>query len=1090
MAPPDLSAQSANLLRAVGSKATCSAATVESLKLILLPSQHPTARSKTLPPSAPSSKPSRLGKVSGKVAGKPTTVRSLETTKNGDEDVKTQEKLVLATEVFNSTLKSMTDSAKTLVAQQTTRPRKRSLARASSGSSVSQETASRCATPLRQISSNCVLNPPVKGSLSRKPSSTIAQSHEGGLRAQAECARVAMAAHRYLLDQRPKKAEPTSLSLEAGMSALIAKFLALGYEDLALKELRILKRRIENIGISEDKGNCRHTGAKSTSYFEEESTESRVETASELLKFKTCNATGPFLAIIITTQLQVLRHLKSKANASRIQEALEHLRLNVSYSPVNLIQRQIDPKSVKSKERAAHQLESFSQTLLSIASDHSSGTGDVKDLKHLPQVVFELQTLALEVRKKWWSLVGHRIDTLKELLEPFARCLALFRRRSSVEGEQRYQKVVIAFNTITFGLESPTQHHVKSFCDIYLSLADLAQDCMRYGDATEWLEKATGSLASDDGLQAKRCALICREVALRIRSDQRYSNGHALVLHLERAVTCLEGGLHGTSDDLDEVLIAVTSLRKSTFKVIQDVYKMTATETPRPPADLVRSCVRVIILAMRFVNRYIGSRPKEKFHQRLLLRYNERRQLAYPIAKSFIESVVTITGNLTKMESVDFDTIDAGLRDSVLLASSLEDLTCHQSSSSIPIPTIHTVFISISNGYWYRFLQMRQDLGDTKPIRSILRTSIDLIKNRELSNQIAGALPSKLEAYAQLCERLQDPGTAFTTYKEALRIQTDSGLVQKFAEYATLRSLPVVIDGQSNLRYLARSLEGYVRVAQKIQDSQDGSLLYYDDYSLPSLERAILLEYQLHCMTLALQERSGSSQLCNAVCKMTKTTLSLLTAKESSIRRLRIVIQMLYLRAVFPASIEEPILLASLDEYGQQRLTQSFSSDLGLLKFVPHLVSSLEIFLAMREDKPDVEVFAKTFESWTELIMDCSDWVILQEHVYDLQEWLLHLELIVDYLAMQGLDVLKTSALHILAIIHETSKTRDCSHLVSKLCSLGVHYVRLGYCGAGGLVLQKAHLYLDTYKPTSWLTLRWYISYAEYALDSQNYDLW
>lgn len=901
-----------------------------------------------------------------------------------------------------------------------------------------------------------------------------------------------MAAHRNLQDQRSIKPESASFSLEQGMSALIAKFLVLGFDDLALEELRILRRRVESIRASKDADNPRQTSVNSQPYWEDESPDSRVETLPELLKFKACNATGPLLAIIVSTQLQVLRLLKSKANASRIQEALEHLRLDVPYSPVNLIHRQIDPNLVKSKERAANQLESFSQTLLSISSDHSSGLGDVNDTKSAlsPQVVFQLQTLALEVRRKWWSLVEHRSDTLKELIEPFARCLEAFRQRSSLGNKQRYQMAVAAFNTVTFGLGSPTRHLIQGFSNIYYNLAELAQECMQYDDATCWLEKAISNLENDGSQQAKRCALICREVALQIRSDPSYDKEPTLLFQLERALTCLEGGLHGTSDDLDEVLIAVTSLRKSAFNVIQDIYKTKATETSRPPADLVGACVRVNVRAVRFMNRYIGTQPDKSAHPRTLLRYNERRQLAYPFAKSSIESVVAVTKTLTKISSIDLNSIDCGLRECVSLASSLEDMATHHASSSTPAPTVHSAFVSISNGYWYRFLQMKQALGDTKAVKSGLSISIELLKRRGLCDRIAGALPSKLEAYAQLCEKLREDGTALATYREALRIQTDSGLVQKAAEFASTGSLSVVLDGENDLRGLARNMNRFIRVAQRLQDPQKEMLLYYDDHSLPTHERGLLLECQLHCLTLVLQERGGSSQLGNAMCGLTDAILSLYSAHETPIRRLRTVIQMLYIRAMFPDAIKEAPFFALLDEYGQQRSTLNCGSDVGLKVFMPHLVSSLEIFLAMREEKPDTGIFVRTFQSWAGLIADCSDWAALQEHVYDIHEWLLHLELIVQYLALEGLEVLKTSALHIIATVHEISKSGDCSDLVSKFCSLGVHYVRLGYCGAGGVMLQKAHLYLETYKPSARLTLRWYLSYAEYALGSQNYNLW
>lgn len=155
-----------------------------------------------------------------------------------------REKYILATEVANLSLKTLADALK----NPTTAP-------PPSKPTSSDDTARKAARPPTTTqralkdrpvahATNAARRPPA----SSRPSSAASSASAGSdpaLVAAAECARVAFA---YLGTAEAKKVvgkDGQELQLENGVLALIGKLVALGLDSQAVKEIRLLKRRLE-----------------------------------------------------------------------------------------------------------------------------------------------------------------------------------------------------------------------------------------------------------------------------------------------------------------------------------------------------------------------------------------------------------------------------------------------------------------------------------------------------------------------------------------------------------------------------------------------------------------------------------------------------------------------------------------------------------------------------------------------------------------------------------------------------------------------------------------------------------------------------
>ncbi len=1096
MTRQELPAQAANIKRAVESTATCTVATVASLKSVLLlekpsvvPQKKTTVndRKARIPPQA-----AQMTKGPCKRPKARPEVAILEVSEAMVNTMLPQERLALATEVVNVTLKALTDAIKRPPPKLTQKHRP-SLPKSSSNASLSNSSENGGHLPLQPLCINRIPNTLERSRPSRpsrRSSSGISSKETSGLAAQAQCARIAFAALRMMNAQKSFGFEVPYLQLENGMSALIGKLIALGLDDLAVKELRILKGRLEVHAIAASVDNADMVGRGNLSSAEEQSI--KVETLSGLLKFQNVNAGGPLLALIASSQLQALKLIASKACPKVTEASMEHLKLSVPYSPANLIQAQIDKGIPSSQDRAAHQLASLSQLLLSLCpSTSSSEDGEASHPRSIPPLAaLQLQLLALEIRSIWRKIAVHQSDAAKEMLEPYARCLICFRRRSTADRREKYITVKAAFqslrNHIHIGTEPGNPIPEQQLITLYQILADLAQDSSNYEEAQDWIRKSIEIVARNKAPQARMCALACQTATLQIRVCVRQSNEDSLLSTLNEAAKDLEGDLPGDSTHLDELLVAVASLRRAAFSVLHDTYISSKPDERAWSTGVISQCSKILLLGIRFLVRYVGKDPGHDCSAKVRSRHLQRLKLATEVAHPFMESIVAIARYCVASSTEDWEPIHGGLQDCLKLALSLENSESNNKPDISRSDRKSGVLVSLSNAYWHQYLHLKQIGTDYRQQMIILRTSIEIVKDRPVIERIAAMLPIKLEKLGTLYELSRDFNKASDVYAEALHLQVNAGCLQVAAQAAATRPVSLVFDSDSSQNLLGRLLLAYARTTTKIDDKAPYSTLIFDNDTLPCSERGVLLEQQLSAVISALRKQGASSRLFSAVRGLISSILAVYTKVRFPIRRFRVVNQCFQLQSIHPAIFEYELLDELSEERSMPVEMRSLGFDADLEQFIPYLIASREISFVFREEAPNVKAIESRLSEWSNLIQDCPSWNLLHTRISDMAEWLNQLELLADYLEMQGFDHTRLSVLHILASVQEVAISTSCFTLILKLSALGLQYARLGYPGKAGLVLQKAQKYVETGGISSEVRMSWHLAYAEYALEMGN----
>ena len=308
-----LSAQ-AEAVRHVSSSSTCSSTTV-GLLTNLLNAKPPVTKVKK-ETRAKSEKATRPKTGNLKVASKAAKVTVLEIPDAQPTTLSARERFSLATQVVNATLRVLTEAVKSP-------PQQKRLSIPNEGQSVLKSTPSRGVVlhsasstqqPLQPRSHNQAAKPTLKPSRLSRTSSSLAES--SGLLAIAECARLGFSHLRSLQTTKVAGMEIPPLQLENGMSALIGKLITLGFEDLALKEMRILRRRLETY---RGEGKYEPDGVAEGGNTRQKNTKLEKETLASCLRFENIDAGDAVLTLVVATQMQIMKLIASTKKPANIE---------------------------------------------------------------------------------------------------------------------------------------------------------------------------------------------------------------------------------------------------------------------------------------------------------------------------------------------------------------------------------------------------------------------------------------------------------------------------------------------------------------------------------------------------------------------------------------------------------------------------------------------------------------------------------------------------------------------------------------------------------------------------------------------------
>lgn len=990
-----------------------------------------------------------------------------------------REKYILATEVANLSLKTLAEALKSQTSTTTPRSSKPATSDSTTRKAARPPTAAQKALKERTVSQTS--NKTRRTPTSTRPSSSASSTSgpDAGLVATAECARVAFA---YLGTAEARKVvgkDGPELQLENGVLALIGKLVALGLDSLAVKEIRLLKKRLETyLGRTETKetaGSAMRPGAQ-------QELPSERESLASLLHFGSIEPTSPALPLVANLQTYLLRVIARLRKPVTIEAAWEHLQLSNESSPANLLERLANTSD--STPKVARQLESLAQTILSLCPSISV-LDDGTSLQPSPETVFRLQYLAFTIRKKWWALVKHKSNEEHELLEPFAKCSVAFARRSKLSLTEKYD-LCRTLSTELLGKQLLASGASGSSAILTKTLCNLAQSAGLSDEALRWLSAPEASALSTSSAAKQACRLV-RIATVSLEAANKGEDKPGLEEAISTALKALQGSLGGSSTDLDSLFMEANALRRAATRSLAAGLSSRALSSEDLSAQA--RAISMIAASVHFSARFIGRRSMADPDSNPQQRHEDRINMAWKCTKSIVESVLTCCKRSTNSPDL-WSELDIVLQDCCYILRRLgEEFESEVLVDSQVGDVVSSCLVKLSNAYWNTYLQLRKATAiDPELLLVAMRRSIDLVSEGSETQQEAGHLAMKLERLGEALDNLQKATESRKAFGQCIGYHiysNDQALAEGIAQHA----LQTLFEGDGTFTALSRLLKALHRSYLVHGVKRATELAYHDDAYLQPDVRGAILEWQLNLFSKTLSKnRQWDANLNHSIKTLIDQLLEIYIIERHPVRRLRVITLVLQLSQDHPHIVSHSPLLSGISP--DVIANADLSEDQGLSKFKDHLSALCGFKLAMQQATPPTDTLRQCFGTWEFLVKSTASWTALADRIGDTDSWVHDIQACVDCLNAKGEEYLALPVLHLLVKIHELRNNSDASDLVCSLSSLALQFLRLGYSGKAGLSLAKAEILINRQTVSTEPKLIWHMSYAEYLFRIGNTDKW
>ncbi|KAJ5105090.1 hypothetical protein NUU61_002437 [Penicillium alfredii] len=1023
--------------QAVRSTTTCSDTTVLSLQTLLRAS-----------PKAPENKPARKNTKSSKESTTTSTrVKPARTTKTkagsdaalnalADQDasgLSGQEKLVLATEVFNATLKTLTDASKL-----------------SSGD--------------------------VKSTAKSKITGA-----DTGVYSAAECARLALSTLRNLKGDNDGQEFP-NMQLEQGVCVLVGKLISLGLNEMAYKELRSLKRRIQQYL---DAGK---TGKQTTATKELPEEEASKERMSDLLTFSNLTSAKSLYGLLVPFHGNAMRLLALDRRASIVQNLCPSLQLSDPSSPAQVILAALKSGSLPN-DKAALQLQLLSNTVLSLCSAPSTSKDESATTKDdsKPTTILTLQLLSLEIRSLGWKLSGHMCDERKEFWDPLLRYFGSFSHRS--KGIEKTEFAAI-YKTITrlqsamaeIKKKSPDTKYASSIAKIMTILGQLALDAGCFEESLKLFTEAITPLSQAQSLSLATVRCKIASVSFQaLRSSPKLST--RALKSISEATAALGLHLRGSAHDLDELLVEAARLKKLALAWFGDA--ITKSFDNDNDKNEVSSQIREYLQAfLRFLRRYVGRQPAEDSDEKELVLFQNRIDMSRGIILAAVDSAVAV-GKLSVMsQRPPWDDMLPILIDCQRLLATTEP----NEKSPETADNIGMALVKLSNLFWSRYIKEKEAGQGYRELVPLLKQSTQLLSSCSASHRNTAFAALKFERMAHLYVDGNMFSDSEKAFRQSIQEYIDSGTLMELTEsspgdHPHLASQ----DPKSPGFMLGRVLSTFLKM--KLRKRGSKSCAVFDDTELEVGQRGMLLEWQMGLLVDLHSYAASEDEFRSMYGPIISSLFDIYTPDFHPLRRLRVILSGLRFLLEHPNALDSTLTQRLLNEGNDAvQCENGVGEDTLLAQFATHITNSLRVTIGFHQGGIDASELDDILASWTSMTFHCDNRESLLRCINDTDYWILQLKALVDYTEIHGLWKSQLRTLELILRAAELQQPEDLSDAIIILSRLVLQNCRLGYCQKAGDLLSRGEQYIAQRELSSLATISYKIARVEYLLETGEVD--
>lgn len=1029
---------------AVASISTCTAATVVTVKELLFPDVEATCTT--------AQNTAKRVRSNTNPKTKTNTTSAASRSKNVDH-LSVKDRAALATHIINITIKTLAEAAKP-APPTTTSPKQHAQSDAKKGRTLRRSLSAPLSPVPARTLNRTTTSPPVNS----KTTSTQSPTQLTTCLATVECTRTAFACLRSI--RGPVQANQTDFQLETGMSAFVGKLLALNLQDQAIKELRILKRRLD-AALSKP--------AKSTST----ETQTTSQVIAELLDYE-----GPIsnesLTIVTTCQVQVLRLIALSKKPAFIEAAMPYMDQEHPSSPLNLLQK-LAQLSDKDGQKAARQIATVSQILLSWVPSVSSKEDHVATEARLspsPYTAFLLQVLCFKAQLQWWKLAGHKGNADEEILSPFARCVRAFMRRQSLGEDALYDILAESFHDLmerVLGQPSqPAESPEGPLASIYNMLGVAAQTERQYDEACEWFEKLKALFQPGRDSSVKIFSTSARFLAAALKKHPFHDHADQLALQV---VEGLDGSLSGSVSELNELLESLSLARRAAVGILAGL--PADKDTPLPAHGVPGHLKTLVSRFPRFARRWLGAAPGKDASPKHLIQFDQRRQLLMQTISQLLDGALMVVKCDIQSDSITWPQMDETLQDCAKLVETVADPLL-----SAPRDQLSSYCIKISGLYFSKFAILRQ-LDDrpaelNKQMLQMLSRSIDAVKDRCPVLQERAQLSVKLELFADLCRRSGRGAEAVKTLRSICTNMIEEGALLKVTAALAVQSPARAWSIDEKAETLSRTLRSIAKLDQSWNDWA---------FFLPEAERAAVLEH--------LMQISGQGRPLKLQDESVAALVRLYTPERFPVRRLRVML-CLFLQNLGEGSDQDDVAALTAESLERVDCSSSTSEDAGLTRYLPHLkaLHTSTTSLAAAVNAPfRADVMGRAVSTWRAMADACHTREQLDDKIDNVDGLVNHLHACSEFASLRGENSLQLAVLELLTAISKLSVEPTNNTVILNHTLLASQHLNIGHYAQAKKTLEAAEVLLQQADGVSrGIVAGFYLSQAEYYTGIGSFD--
>jgi separase len=891
---------------------------------------------------------------------------------------------------------------------------------------------------------------------------------ESSLVTTAECARTALDCLRGL-EKTDKKAQ--DLQLERGSLILLENLNNLNFPDLALQEICVLRKRLDQklsgcnrISTSAKSSSSRPSGKPS-------------DLAVIALRFDAVPSSIDLCNLVISFQKQVLKTIAAGGPGAVCQSLVDTLALDCKHGPYAII-LQSHKLNLLSTEKATLHLQVLAQTVSLLYSFARPASGQAAGRELPPEMTFQLQLAALQIHCSSVTLPGAPVNLEQVLWAPFVRVVERFCQRSRASKREQYDLVKhelqilrSAFETIPTG--SSGYEGTQTPPSVNECLAKLAQDCGCHADSVDHLQRY---LQASNDPQSLSSVVCCSKIAT-LRLQTFSDNSRSALSAAEEALVSLKGPLKGSARELESMLLHGARLRKAALDTLWKLEKSSEFASLVNIQVELRSClIRIIFAFLNFVSRYIGRPPSglsisPKYNER----FDQKVRLAWSITETTISNALTAARSAGDNAACTWAEVDSALTECHALAKIL-DVSREQTEESRTTPS---TFLKISNIYWSQFLRRKETSSESSELSTLLKSSTRVLEDRSEPERRAGFLAAKFEKLASVYMGMQRPDKASQALRDAIAIHASSHTFQEVIRTDSSQSLRCSWENDASPIFaFGKTLAAYVRLCLSFPESKQERQCFYDDEALSKNERIALLERQFIIHTNLTSAVSTPA----SIAALARSTLALYS-QSHVLRQVQFLLSILKYSSIHHNDHMEDLLQGILTEPKFCDLENELRSQPSLSPCGLPLFASLRLQWSFKQSRPSTQLLRDMINKWSSLILDNEDWQKLENELQDPSFLLGQMQAIIDYTDMQGLSKLRLSALHLQQKMIESQNHKDHAALALSLIHKGQQYSRLGDTIDAGKALASAKecIYSLDFRPT--ISLQYHLAHAEYLLN-------